>query len=187
MGTSLPVPKGSDVGGAFQHIPVCHSNSQIGCAIAFADFRANVPPPANSRFGKAPEGMQAVCANPAALGGGSGVLDAYLSAGRISTGSDGPREPFDWTQPPKPIDTAFVKVPDLLSAECVADEHGSYLAVTVHPTPGGARTNDISGDVVVNGQVLQDWGLHLIDANLTMGNLVAIVGDESKAYLKDKK
>ena len=183
MGTSLPVPKGADVGGAFKHIPVCHAASQIGCVIAFADFRANVPPPANSRFGKAPEGMQAVCANPAALGGGSGQLDAYLSAGRISTGSDGPREPFDWTQPPKPIETAFVKVPGLLSAQCVADEHGSYLAVTVHPTPGGARTNDISGDVVVNGQVLQDWGLHLIDANLTMGNLVAIVGDESKAYL----
>ena len=187
MGTSLPVPKGADVGGAFKNIPVCRSNSQIGCVIAFADFRANVPPPANSRFGKAPEGMQAVCANPAALGGGSGTLDAYLSAGRISTGSDGPREPFDWTQPAKPIETAFVKVPGLLSAACVADEHGSYLAVTVHPTPGGARTNDISGDVVVNGQVLQDWGLHLIDANLTMGNLVAIVGDETKAYLAKAK
>jgi hypothetical protein len=182
MGTSLPVPNGADVGGAFKHIPVCHSNSQIGCVIAFADFRANVPPPAKSRFGKAPEGMQAVCANPAALGGGSGMLDAYLSAGRISTGSDGPREPFDWTQPAKPIDTAFVKVPGLLSAACVADEHGSYLAVTVHPAAGGARTNDISGDVVVNGHVLDDWGLHLIDANLTMGNLLAIVGDETKAY-----
>jgi hypothetical protein len=70
MGTSLPVPKGSDVGGAFKHIPVCRLNSQVGCVIAFADFRANVPPPDNSRFGKAPEGMQAVCANPAALGGG---------------------------------------------------------------------------------------------------------------------
>ncbi|HEY6619274.1 MAG TPA: DUF3089 domain-containing protein [Steroidobacteraceae bacterium] len=187
MGTSLPVPKGADVGGAFKHIAVCRSNSQIECVIAFADFRANVPPPANSRFGKAPDGMQAVCANPAALGGGSGMLNAYLSAGRISTASDGPREPFDWTTPAKPIDTVFVKVPGLLSAECVTDEHGSYLAVTLHPTPGGARTNDISGDVVVNGQVWPDWGLHLIDANLTMGNLVAIVGDESKAYLAKAK
>jgi Protein of unknown function (DUF3089) len=188
MGTSLPVPKGADVGGAFKHIPVCRSNSQTGCVIAFADFRADVPPPANSRFGKAPEGMQAACANPAALNGGSGMLNAYLSASRISTGSDGPREPFDWTTPPKQIDTAFVKVPGLLSAECVADDHGSYLAVTVHPTPGGARTNDISGDVIVNGQVQKDWGLHLIDANLTMGNLVAIVGDEAKAYsAKGKK
>jgi hypothetical protein len=187
MGTSLPVPTGADVGGAFKHVAVCHSNSQIDCVIAFADFRANVPPPANSRFGKAPEGMQAVCANPAALAGGSGMLDAYLSAGRISTGSEGPREPFDWAKGAKPIDTSFVKVPGLLSAACVVDEHGSYLAVTVHPTAGGARANDISGDVVVNGQVLEDWGLHLIDANLTMGNLVAIVGDETKSYLAKTK
>jgi hypothetical protein len=187
MGTSLPVPKGADVGGAFKHIPICHSNTQLECVIAFADFRANVPPPANSRFGKAPEGMQAVCANPAALGGGSGSMDAYLSAGRISTGSDNPREPFAWTDPAKPVDTAFVKVPGLLSAACVLDEHGSYLAVTLHPTPGGQRTNDISGDVVVNGQVLEDWGLHLIDANLNMGNLIAIVGDETRAYLAKSK
>ncbi|MGO9932721.1 MAG: DUF3089 domain-containing protein [Steroidobacteraceae bacterium] len=187
MGTSLPVPKGADVGGAFKHIAVCGSNRQIGCVIAFADFRANVPPPANSRFGKAPEGMQAVCANPAALGGGSGMLDAYLSPGRIATGSDDVPVPFAWTTPPKPITTPFVKVPGLLSAACVQDEHGSYLAVTLHPTPGGVRTNDISGDVVVNGQVLEDWGLHLIDANLTMGNLLSIVGDETKAYLAGAK
>ncbi|MDP9089674.1 MAG: DUF3089 domain-containing protein [Pseudomonadota bacterium] len=187
MGTNLPVPPGADVGGAFKHIPVCHLSTQTGCTIAFADFRANMPPPANTRFGKAPDGMQAVCANPAALGGGSGMLDAYLSVGRISTGSDGPREPFDWTHPAKPIDTSFVKVPGLLSAACVSDDHGTYLAVTLHPTPGGARTNDISGDVMVNGQVYEDWGLHLIDANLTMGNLIAIVGDETKTYLANAK
>lgn len=187
MGTSLPVPKGADVGGAFKHIPVCHSNRQLGCVIAFADFRANMPPPVNSRFGKTPEGMQAACANPAALGGGAGMLDAYLSADRVSDASFGARQPFDWTQPPQSIETSFVKVPGLLSAECESNEHGSYLAVTLHPTPGGARTNDISGDVVVNGQVLEDWGLHLIDANLTMGNLVAIIGDESRAYLAKSK
>jgi hypothetical protein len=187
MGTSVPVPKGADVGGAFKHMPVCRSNRQLGCIIAFADFRATAPPPANSRFGKAPEGMQAVCANPAALGGGSGMLDAYLSQGRIATASDGVPEPYPWTEPAKPIDTPFVKVPGLLSAACVDDEHGSYLAVTLHPTQDGTRANDISGDVIVNGQVLQDWGLHLIDANLNMGNLVAIVGDETKAYLVKAK
>jgi hypothetical protein len=187
MGTSVPVPKGADVGGAFNSIPVCRSNTQLGCVIAFADFRDNVPPPANSRFGKAPEGMQAVCANPAALGGGSGLLDAYLSAGKISGGENVAPQPFDWTTPPKPVDTPFVKVPGLLSAACVLDEHGSYLAVTLHPTVGGARVNDISGDVVVAGKVQEEWGLHLIDANLVMGNLVALVGDESKAYLARKK
>jgi hypothetical protein len=183
MGTNLPVPKGADIGGAFQHMPVCHSNSQTGCVIAFSDFRADVPPPDNSRFGRAPEGMQAVCANPAALGGGSGALDAYLSTQRASVAGNAPGQPVAWTNPPQPIDTPFVKVPGLLSAECVANEHGSYLAVTVHANQTDARVKDIGGDVIVDGKVLQDWGLHLIDANLTMGNLVAVVGDETKAYL----
>ncbi len=184
MGISLPVPKGADIGGAFKHIPVCRTNSQTGCVIAFADFRADVPPPAGSLFVRAPEGMQAACANPASLSGGSGALDAYLSATSITVVSDsGPRRP--WTHPEQPIRTPFVKVPGLLSAECVTNEHGSYLAVTVHPTPGGARVDNIPGDLIFDGKALPEWGLHLIDANLAMGNLIAIVGEQSKAYLAD--
>jgi hypothetical protein len=34
----------------------------------------------------------------------------------------------------------------------------------------------------VNGQILRDWGLHLIDANLAMGNLVEIVRREGEAW-----
>ena len=73
LGTSVAVPKTKDVGGSFRQVPVCRSASQTGCVIAYASFRSNVPPPANSRFGRVrEEGMTAVCANPAALGGGSG-------------------------------------------------------------------------------------------------------------------
>ncbi|HKP13898.1 MAG TPA: DUF3089 domain-containing protein, partial [Blastocatellia bacterium] len=46
LGTNLPVPKGKDVGGAFQHVPLCHAASQTGCVVAYASFRADVPPPA---------------------------------------------------------------------------------------------------------------------------------------------
>src|SRR5262245_34804455 len=96
LGTSLPVPKGRDVGGAFQHIPLCRSASQTGCVIAYASFRSTIPPPENSRFGRVQgENMLAACANPAALGGGSGELHAYLSAaGRSIVGSAA--EPRPW-------------------------------------------------------------------------------------------
>jgi pimeloyl-ACP methyl ester carboxylesterase len=182
MGTSLQVPKGADVGGSFKSIPLCHSASQIGCAIAFASFRADSPPPANSRFGQPRGTTVAVCVNPAALGGGSGALDSYLSSHSILAAAEEGAPPA-WTTLGKPVDTTFVKVPGLLTGECVANEHGDYLAVTIHPTPGGARTNTIAGDVVVMGQVQKDWGLHLIDANLAIGNLVDIVGAQTKAYL----
>jgi hypothetical protein len=93
----------------------------------------------------------------------------------------GPRRA--WTHPPQPIRTPFVKLPGLLSAQCVANDHGAYLAVTLHPTPSRARVNDIAGDLVIGGKAAPEWGLHLIDANLAMGNLIAIVGEETKAYL----
>ena len=181
LGTSLPVPKGKDVGGAFQHVPLCHSASQTGCVIAFASFRSDSPPPANSRFGRVrEEGMVAACANPAALSGGSGELHSYLaSAGR---GNGSSAEPRPWVTPPQPINTPFVSVPGLLTAECVSNDKGSYLAITVHGDPRDPRTDDIVGDVVVNGQVQADWGLHLIDVNLTMGNLLDVVARQAKAY-----
>ncbi len=187
LGTSLPVPKGKDVGGAFQHIPLCHSTSQVGCAIAYASFRSTIPPPANSRFGRAQgENMQAACVNPAALGGGSGELHAYLSAaGRSIVGSAA--EPRPWVTPAKPIETPFVSVPGLLTAQCVANDKGSYLEVTVHGNPADPRVDDIAGDVMTNGEPNASWGLHLIDVNLAMGNLLDIVREQGKAYLAASK
>ena len=183
LGTNLPVPKGKDVGGAFKNIPLCRAASQTGCAIAYATFRADQPPPANSLFGRVGgDGMAAACTNPAALGGGSGALHAYLGSGNSIVSSSAAPPPA-WVTPAKPINTPFVSVPGLLTAECISNEKGSYLAVTVHGNPADPRTDQIAGDVVTNGQVQANWGLHLIDANVAMGNLVDIVGQQAKAYL----
>ncbi len=183
LGTNLPVPKGKDMGGAFQHMPLCRAANQTGCVVAYVSFRALAPPTANSRFGKvAGENMMAACTNPAALGGGSGELKAYLG----TRGSGFVAEeagPGPWVKPEQPITTPFVSVPGMLTAECVNNESGSYLAVTVHGDPAAPRGSDIGGDVAFNGQVLAEWGLHLIDANLTMGNLLDIVDAQTKAYL----
>ena len=46
-----------------------------------------------------------------------------------------------------------------------------------------ARTNDISGDVVIGGEVQADWGLHLIDVHLAMGNLVRLAERQGAAWL----
>jgi hypothetical protein len=184
LGTNVAVPVGKDVGGAFQHMPLCRSASQLGCVISYVSFRNDVPPPANSRFGRIPtEGMTAACTNPAALKGGKGELHAYLSSGAngVSTSS---AQPKPWVNSGQAVDTPFVSVPGLLTGECVTSDAGSYLAVTTNGNPADPRTDEISGDVVANGQVMKDWGLHLIDANVAMGNLIDIVAQQSKAYLK---
>jgi hypothetical protein len=184
LGTSLPVPKGKDVGGAFQHMPLCHAASQTRCVITYSSFRSTAPPPANSLFGRVQgENMIAACTNPAALAGGSGELHAYLASHGNDIIAGVEAEPGPWVTPPQPINTPFVSVPGMLTSECVSNDSGSYLAVTVHGDPAGPRAKDIVGDVVVDGQVRPDWGLHLIDVNLAIGNLIEIVGQQAKAYL----
>ncbi len=191
LGTNVAVPRGKDVGGAFKNIPLCRTASQTGCVIAYASFRSNVPPPANSRFGRVPgDDMVSACVNPAALSAGSGELHAYLSTANRAGASAQP--PYAWinSKAPSttPIDTPFVSLPGLLTAECVTNDKSSYLAVTVRANAEDPRTDDIPGDVVTNGQVQADWGLHLIDVHLAIGNLVDIVKSESKAWLaKNKK
>ena len=182
LGTNLPVEKGKDVG-AFKNIPLCKSSSQVGCAVAYAAFRDTLPPPANSRFGKAQgENMAAACVNPAALGGGRGQLHAYLSNGRFIASSAAAPKP--WVTPERKVTTPFVSVPGLLTAECVSNDSGTFLSVHVNADPSDPRTDDIVGDVLVNNQVQKDWGLHLIDVNLAMGNLVELVREQAKAYSK---
>ena len=184
LGTSVSVPKGKDVGGVFQKMPLCHAATQTRCVITYASFRATSPPPASTRFGKAAgENMISACTNPAALGGGSGELHAYLGTHGSGIVADAEAVPGPWVKPAQPINTPFVSLPGLLTAECVSNDSGSYLAVSVHGDPAGPRASDIVGDVVVNGQVLGEWGLHLIDVNLAMGNLLDIVGQQSKSYL----
>jgi hypothetical protein len=78
-------------------------------------------------------------------------------------------------------------VPGLLTSQCVVNEKGSYLEVTVHGDPSDPRTDDITGDVMTNGQVNASWGLHLIDVNLAMGNLVDIVGAQGRAFAAANK
>jgi hypothetical protein len=182
LGATVAVPRGRDVGGTFQHLPLCRAAAQVGCLIAYASFRTTVLPPVNTRFGKvADQGMVAACTNPAALGGGSGTLRAYLASdGRTIVGVS-PAPP--WVVPARPINTPWVSVPGLLTARCTSNEHATFLEVTVKGNPSDPRTDDISGDLVTAGRVAADWGLHLIDVNLAMGNLVDIVGQQAKAWL----
>ena len=187
LGTVIGVPKGKDVGGSFKSVPLCHSASQIGCAITFASYRSTVPPPANTLFGKVPDAtMEAACTNPAALGGGSGELHAYLDRTGGTITSRAPLKP--WVTPEQPIDTPFVSVPGMLTAKCTSNENASgYLEVTVNGNPSDPRVDDIVGDLGAPPNVLANWGLHLVDVNLVMGNLLDIVAQQSKAYQSKKK
>jgi hypothetical protein len=182
-GATIAVPRGKDVGGMFKQMPLCRAATQTGCVIAYSSFRSTSLPPANTRFGKvADQAMAAACTNPAALAGGSGELHAYLpNDGNLIVNRAAPKP---WVTPERPVETPWVSLPGLLTAQCSSNENATYLEVTVHGNPADPRVDDIFGDLITNNQVLTDWGLHLIDVNLALGNLVDLVGRQSAAWRK---
>jgi hypothetical protein len=182
LGSNLPVEKGKDTG-QFKTIPLCRSATQTGCAISFVTFRDTIPPPSNSRFGRVQAAnMEAACVNPAALGGGRGELKAYLSNAANIASSAAPTP--EWVKGKPAPKTPFVALPGMITGECVSKNGFNYLEARLNANPADPRTDTINGDVVgPGGQVSADWGLHLIDANIAMGNLVDVVGQQGKAYL----
>lgn len=185
LGGNVAVPAGKDVGGDFKAVPLCRAPDQTGCLVTYVSFRDTSPPPANARFGILPDpAMVVACTNPAALGGGKAVTDNYL--GTIGAGPSSAAQPA-WTADKTPVTTPFVKAPGLISAECVANGNAHYLAVTVNADPADPRTDTISGDIVFGNTILKDWGLHLIDMPVAMGNLVELSNSQAMAWIKAAK
>lgn len=181
LGTSVAVPKGRDVGGAFQAMPLCRRVDQVACVVTFASYRNTVPPSNQALFGRvAGAGMEAACTNPAALDGGRTMLHSYLTGAGASITGGGARH--RWVDPGPAIETPFVSVPGLLSAQCVGDERGVRLEVTVLADSADPRANDIPGDIAAGTPAQAQWGLHLIDVQLVMGDLIALVRRQSAAY-----
>ena len=156
-GGNVVVPTGSLVGASFKHIPVCTALGEKGCVIAYSTFPG--VPPAGALFGRpgtgvsllsgqtATNGLEVVCANPAALGGGSAELDPYF-----------PTEGL--------IATPWVEYPNLYSARCESAGGASYLQVVKSSGPSDHRR-------LVTETDGPDWGYHPYDVNLALGNLVA--------------
>lgn len=186
LGSNVAVDKGKDTG-AFKSIPTCKSAGQTGCLISYVTFRDTIPPPANSRFGRvANPAQEAVCVNPANLAGGKGELKAYLSNTAAQIANSAQTNP-PWVKGKPDPKTPFVAVPGLITGQCVSKNGFNYLEAHVNADPADPRTDTIAGDVTgPGGQISADWGLHLIDANIAMGNLVDVVGAQAKAYLARK-
>jgi hypothetical protein len=182
-GSSVRVPVGADVGGDFANIALCRRPDQTGCVLSWASFRAEPGPPANSRFGRVRGGAEgeAACVNPAALAGGKALLHSYFSRrpGGAVAAVGGAADAGDarWVDPAKgEITTNYVTTPGLVEGECVERDGASYLAVSVKADPADPRADDIGGDLT------PDWGLHLLDIGLVMGDMVELVGRQVAAF-----
>lgn len=177
MGGNVLVKAGRGIGGTFHHIPACRSSTQLGCVIAFSTF--DQPPPANSLFGRTSvPGEQVLCTNPAALATGSST--------RAGSAADVhpifPSAPFapgtliaagisllHLAQPHPP--TVWFSEPGAYRAHC----SGAGGAHVLQITPlAGAQTPTPSPDPT--------WGLHLLDANVALGDLLTVVRRQAATY-----
>jgi hypothetical protein len=178
MGGNVVVKKGTGIGGDFKHIPACRSATQLGCVIAYSTF--DQTPPADSLFGHptnidlqpiSSSKYQVLCTNPAALAGGSGLLDTiqpsapFAPGTLIAQGIAG----MNWKVPAPP--TTWWSAPASYSARCVTEDGATVLEVSARD---GAQTPTPSPTPA--------WGMHLIDANIALGNLISIVSSEAKAF-----
>ncbi len=171
IGGQVTVAKGRDVGGSFQHVPACRSSSQTGCVVAYSSF--DQPPPSDARFGRPgvgpvtlagqdPATLEVLCVNPAAPAGGTAALDSFFR----TTPFPGP---LGMSRPSRySAATPWVEQPRLYTGSCTQADGASWLQITDigRPTDNRPRVLDALGPT---------WGLHLVDVNLTLGNLVDLV------------
>jgi hypothetical protein len=182
IGANVLVPEGKDAGGDLQQIPVCRTLGQTGCLIAYNTYRADAPPPKNAVLGgRTDNGMRFVCVNPAALSGGEAPLDAYLET-RYEIGAAGALPQAPWVTGGAPVATRYVRLPGLLRGECRSDDRGDYLALTIDADPADPRVDDIKGEIVASGKVLPEWGFHMIDMELALGDLVRVVAAQAETW-----
>jgi hypothetical protein len=180
LGGNVTVPVGKTVGGSFHHIPACTHSSQTGCVIAYSSF--DQPPPTDSLFGRpgagvslisgstSSAGLQVLCVNPADLSGATAPLDPYFPTRSTATGLG----LLSGLVPPK-LPTPWVTEPGLYSGQCQSQGGATWLQVSAPIHAGDSRATV--------GQTLGPaWGLHLVDVNIALGNLVDLTRTEAAAY-----
>jgi len=178
LGSTVNVPDGEAVGGDFANVPLCEAPDQVGCVVSYATFQPSGPD-GESFFGRANEVGPAACVNPADLaGGGPAALHPYFLADTQAGGLlGGTSQPFADPARSSEVTTPWVTYPDFLEAECVTAGDVTYLALTVNGDPADPRTDDIGGDLPGG------WGLHIIDANIAMGDIESLVASQAEAYV----
>jgi hypothetical protein len=178
LGGNVLVAKGQDSGGDFDHIPACYQPTDTGCVIAYSTFNAPVPAgslfgrPGGTTFGGDPANEQVLCTNPAALTGGSGVVHAIMPTEPFAPGTTIGAATQAVGFPRSNATTTWVEADSAYTAACSSADNANVLQLT-----------DLPGAPHLNAVPDATWGLHLVDANIALGNLIDTVHKQERAYL----
>lgn len=173
LGGNVTVARGSDRGGDFRNIPACRTAAQIGCVVAFSTF--DQPVPSNSLFGRTSNpALEVLCTNPTSIQllNGTGRADVVTPTAPFAPGTAIAAAIALLHQPPITATTTWVEYRRAYRAQCVND-HSAHV---LHISPlGNSPLLDPSPDPT--------WGLHLVDANVALGNLLGLVHREAQRWV----
>lgn len=183
-GVAVLVPKGKDIGGDLSALPLCRSTSQVGCVVTWSSYRDAAPPPPNALFGRsANPAMEAGCTNPASLASGSAPLDAIMGFPWWIGGVVQYRLPATgWSVAGAVLPTRFARLPGLLSGRCAVGDTVSYLSVHVNPGAAGGLAAAVTSPETVGDTAYPEWGWHVMDITIVQGDLVRLVGQQTRAW-----
>jgi Protein of unknown function (DUF3089) len=170
LGGNVVVKKGKDVGGDFKHVRACRDKRQTGCVVAFSTF--NAPVPEGAVFGRTgAAGLEVLCTNPAALGGGSATITPISPSAPFAPGTTiAAAISITGVKLPSAA-TPWVEIPNAYTARC--SSAGGADVLHIDPRKGAP---------VYRASPTPEWGLHLVDANIALGDLVALVKSQIAAY-----
>lgn len=175
LGGNVTVRKGSDTGGSFRHVRACRTPGQIGCVFAFSTF--NEPPPADAAFGRYTgdrRGLEVLCTNPADLRRDrERPLDSIMPTAPFAPGTLIAAGISLLGFTPPHATTTYIESRGLFRGRCV-DSGGANVMLI----------RSVGGAPVLKPSPQASWGLHLLDANVALGDLIARVGEQARAYAR---
>ncbi|MEI2642642.1 MAG: DUF3089 domain-containing protein [Candidatus Nanopelagicales bacterium] len=175
-GSTVAVPTGKTVGGDFSSVPICTRKGQINCVISYGSFATK--PPASSFFGKVrstdlPAGQtyEAACTNPASLAKNKRTEVTSYMRGTPIPGTLGFVAQQVLGGKPPTAKTPWLRPKDRYTAKCVTANGAHVLMVKPIGQSRKLKWGPSSA-----------WGLHLLDMNLPLGQLVDIVRAQGVTY-----
>jgi hypothetical protein len=175
LGGGVTVKEGRDRGGSFERIRACRSARQLRCVVAFSAFNDTVPP--GAIFGRsANPGEEVLCTNPAALGGGSGRLRSVYPSEPFAPGTTIGLGTGLLGLPTPDVGTPWYASRDAYTGRCSSADDADVLQI--EQRPGAPKLIPIP---------TPEWGLHLADANIALGNLTKLVGNKSRRYVNSRR
>ena len=165
---------GNVMSGEFRNVPACRAERQLGCVVAFSAYGGPVPErlalrpaPGRSRGDLHEPGRARRRLRPhRALSSRARRSRRARRIGALTVATGAPMPS---------VRTAWRSFPGSYSARCSKADGASVLQVS--PRGGAPALNPVPAP---------NWGLHLTDANIALGDLIELVRRQARSYLRSR-